>query len=46
VCLQKSVWEKAQEVLANFLAGVSIAEIADGEGLKRRLSKAPLQRAI
>jgi Rrf2 family protein len=45
VCLQKSVWEKAQEVLANFLAGVSIAEIADGDGLKRRLAKAPLQQA-
>ncbi|HEU5465094.1 MAG TPA: Rrf2 family transcriptional regulator [Candidatus Binatia bacterium] len=39
VCLQKSVWEKAREVLANFLAGVSIAEIADGDGLKRRLQK-------
>lgn len=46
VCLQKSVWEKAQEVLAQFLAGVSIAEIADGRGLKDRLIRAPLQRAV
>jgi Rrf2 family protein len=46
VCLQKSVWEKAQEVLVNFLAGVSIAEIADGQGLKARLSKTPLQEAV
>ena len=46
VCLQKSVWEKAQEVLANFLAGVTIAEIADGRGLKNRLMNAPLQKAV
>jgi Rrf2 family protein len=46
VCLQKSVWEKAQEVLVNFLAGVSIAEIADGQGLKPRLSKVPLKKAV
>jgi Rrf2 family protein len=46
VCLQKSVWEKAQEVLAQFLAGVTIAQIADGEGLKERLIKAPLQKAV
>jgi Rrf2 family protein len=46
VRLQKSVWEKAQEVLAHFLAGVTIAEIADGRGLKDRLLKAPLQKAV
>ena len=46
VCLQKSVWERAQEVLVNFLAGVSIAEIADGQGLKSRLSKVPLKKAV
>jgi Rrf2 family protein len=47
VCLQKSVWEKAQEVLAQFLAGVTIAQIADGQGLKDRLIKrAPLQKAV
>ena len=45
VCSQKSVWENAQLVLANFLAGVSIAEIADRQGLKGRL-KMPLQRAV
>jgi Rrf2 family protein len=46
VCSQKSVWQKAQEVLAQFLSGVSIAEIADHEGLKQRLVRAPLQKAI
>jgi Rrf2 family protein len=46
VCSQKSVWEKAQQVLANFLAGVTIAEIADRQGLRVRLAKAPLQRAV
>ena len=46
VCSQKSVWQKAQMVLADFLAGVSIAEIADRQGLKGRLVKAPLQRAV
>ena len=40
VCLQKTVWEKAQELLAEFLGGVSIAQIADGQGLKGRLGKA------
>lgn len=46
VCLQKSVWEKAQMVLAEFLAGVSIAEIADRQGLKERLTRLPLQKAV
>jgi Rrf2 family protein len=46
VCSQKSVWQKAQEVLAQFLSGVSIAEIADREGLKQRLVRTPLQKAI
>ena len=46
VCLQKSVWEKAQQVLADFLAGVTIAEIADGRGLKDRLIKSPLPKAV
>ncbi len=45
VCLQKSLWDEARGVLANFLAGVSIADIADREGLKGRLNKNPLQRA-
>jgi Rrf2 family protein len=46
VCSQKSIWEEARVVLANFLAGVSIADIADRQGLKGRLVKAPLQKAV
>jgi Rrf2 family protein len=45
VCSQKSIWEEAQIVLGNFLARVSVADIADRQGLKGRLGKAPLQRA-
>jgi Rrf2 family protein len=45
VCSQKSIWEEAQHLLIDFLAGVSIADIADRQGLKGRLNKAPLQRA-
>jgi Rrf2 family protein len=45
VCTQKSIWEEAQSVLANFLAGVSIADIADRQGMKGRMIKAPMQRA-
>jgi Rrf2 family transcriptional regulator, cysteine metabolism repressor len=45
VCSQKSIWEEAQNVLANFLAGVSISDIADRQGLKVRLVKAPMQKA-
>jgi Rrf2 family protein len=45
VCSQRSIWEEAQSVLANFLAGVTIAELADRHGLKGRIAKAPLQRA-
>jgi Rrf2 family protein len=44
VCLQKSIWEEAQTMLANFLAGVSIRQIADRYGLKKRLSAMPMQR--
>ena len=46
VCSQKSVWEKAQMVLAEYLAGVSIAEIADRQGLRGRLIRSPLQKAV
>jgi Rrf2 family protein len=46
VCLQKSVWEQAREVLANFLGGVFISDIADRQGLKGRLAKTPMQRAV
>lgn len=41
VCLQKSIWEEAQAVLANFLAGVTIDNIADRQGLKERLGRTP-----
>lgn len=41
VCLQKSIWQEAQVVLANFLGGVSIENIADRQGLKGRLGRVP-----
>jgi Rrf2 family transcriptional regulator, iron-sulfur cluster assembly transcription factor len=44
VCSQKSIWEEAQMVLANFLAGVSIADIADKQGLRGRLLNPEMQR--
>jgi Rrf2 family protein len=44
VCSQKSIWEEAQNVLADFLAGVSISNIADRQGLRMRLVKAPMQK--
>jgi Rrf2 family protein len=45
VCTQKSIWEEAQSVLANFLAGVTIADIADRQGMRGRMLKSPMQRA-
>ena len=45
VCSQKSIWEEAQSVLANFLAAVTISHIADRQGLKSRLMHSPVQRA-
>ena len=45
VCTQKSIWQEAQLVLANYLAGVTIADIADRQGMKGRMIKAPMQRA-
>ena len=45
VCLQKSIWDEAQNILAKFLASVSIADIADRDGLKGRLIRNPLPRA-
>ncbi len=45
VCSQKSIWEEAQKVLANFLASVSVGDIADRQGLKVRLAKTPMQKA-
>ncbi|MGH7823930.1 MAG: RrF2 family transcriptional regulator [Candidatus Binatia bacterium] len=44
VCSQKSIWEEAQMVLANFLAGVSIGDIADKQGLRERLARPAVQR--
>jgi Rrf2 family protein len=44
VCSQRSVWEEAQMVLANFLAGVSISDIADKRGLRERLMRPEIQR--
>ena len=41
VCRQKSIWQEAQSVLANFLAGVTIASIADRQGLHDRLALTP-----
>ena len=46
VCSQKSVWEKAQQILADFLGGVFIADIADRQGLKGRLTNTPLREAV
>jgi Rrf2 family protein len=37
VCTQKSIWEEAQKVLAEFLGRISINDIADSQGLKKRL---------
>lgn len=38
VCTQISVWERAQGLLANYLAGISIDSLADQRGLKDRLT--------
>jgi Rrf2 family protein len=37
VCSQISVWNKAQSLLATFLAKFSIGDIADQQGLRERL---------
>ena len=37
VCTQISVWDKAQTLLANYLASVSISDIAAPHGLRERL---------
>jgi Rrf2 family protein len=46
VCTQRSIWEQAQTVLADFLGRISINDIADRHGLKGRLVGAPLQKAF
>lgn len=38
VCTQISVWDKAQTLLANYLASVSIGDIAAPHGLRERLA--------
>jgi Rrf2 family protein len=45
VCSQKSIWQEAQKILAEFLDRTSIAEIADRQGLKERLVHTPIQKA-
>ena len=37
VCTQIEVWRGAQRILLDYLNGISIAAIADGHGLRRRL---------
>jgi Rrf2 family protein len=37
VCTQIDVWGRAQQLLAEFLGGISIREIADERGLRQRL---------
>jgi Rrf2 family protein len=37
VCSQISVWDRAQSLVASYLAKVSIGDIADQQGLKERL---------
>lgn len=38
VCTQISVWDRAQGLLASYLAGISIDRLADRDGLKGRLT--------
>ncbi|MBI2357698.1 MAG: Rrf2 family transcriptional regulator [Deltaproteobacteria bacterium] len=37
VCRQISIWDRAQRLLASYLAGIMIGDIADHEGLRGRL---------
>jgi Rrf2 family protein len=46
VCTQKSIWEEAQKVLADFLEKISINDIADKYGLRGRLAGSPIQKAV
>lgn len=39
VCNQISVWHEAQKLLANYLAGVSLQQIADKSGLRDELAQ-------
>ncbi len=38
-CTQIPVWEKAQNLLAGFLAKISISDVVDQEGLRERLTR-------
>ena len=38
VCTQRSVWDKAQSLVASYLGGVSIGDISDPRGLTGRLA--------
>jgi len=38
VCTQRSVWDKAQSLVASYLSGVSIGDISDPRGLTPRLA--------
>jgi Rrf2 family iron-sulfur cluster assembly transcriptional regulator len=38
VCTQRSVWDNVQNLVADYLGKVSIRDIADPDGLTRRLS--------
>jgi Rrf2 family protein len=38
VCTQISVWDRAQGLLADYLAGISIGSLADRDGLRDRLT--------
>jgi Rrf2 family protein len=43
VCTQRSVWDNVQSLVADYLAKISIHDIADPQGLKHRLA-APLSQ--
>jgi Rrf2 family protein len=46
VCSQKSIWERAQQLLADYLGGVFISDIADRHGLKGRLGAGVARKAV
>jgi Rrf2 family protein len=39
VCTQIEIWRGAQQVLSDYLAGITIAKIADRKGMVRRLAR-------
>ena len=43
VCTQRSVWDNVQSLVADYLAKVSIQDIADPQGLRHRLAAPPVQ---